>query len=57
MVYWGQLRVDKRKLGANSDLLNLSSGQIGEFRLITSYDFLWARRVILGNVRTDSNLT
>ena len=40
------------------DLITLLVNFSCQFRqIMTRYDFLWARRVILSNVRTDSNLT
>ena len=46
----GQIRVDKTKL----DKI-ITSYELGQ--IMTRYDFLWARSVILSNVQTDLNLT
>ena len=56
----GQIRVDKAKLDKiitwpnYIDLVN-SSYELGQ--IMTRYDFLWARSVILSNVQTDLNWT
>ena len=56
MLFWGQIRVDKTKLEQiiTSLLVNFSC-ELG--KIMTRYDFLWARLVILSNVRTDLHLT
>ena len=51
--------VDKPKLGQiMTNLVSVLVNISYEFgQLMIKYDLLWARRVILSNVRTDSNLT
>ena len=56
MVFWGQIMVDKTKLEHIITWPNFNfSCKLGQ--IMTRYDFLWARWVILSNVRTDLNLT
>ena len=46
------------RIGANNNLISLLvnfSCELGQ--IMTRYDFLWVRRVILSNVRTNLNLT
>ena len=59
MVLGGQIGVDKTKLEQIIIWPNLTFGQLScELGpIMTRYDFLWARGVILSNVRTDLNLT
>ena len=58
----GPLGVDKTKLeqiitGPAFVLSLLVNFSCELEQIMTRYDFLWAMRVILSNVRTDSNLT
>ena len=56
-LFWDQIRVDK--IGPNNnDIISLLvnfSCELGQ--IMIRYDFLWARLVILSNVRTDLNFT
>ena len=54
-----QIRLDKPKIGTNNDLpnFNLVNFSCELEQIMTKYDFLDARRVILSNVQTNSNLT
>ena len=58
MIYWGQIRLDWRILGhiATYVISVLANVSCELEQIMTIYD-LWARRVILSNVQTDSNLT
>ena len=59
MVLWGQISVDKTKLEQIIIWPTFTFGQLScELGpIMTRYDFLWARWVILSNVRTNLNLT
>ena len=59
MVLWGQIRVDETKLEQIITLpiftlVNLSHEWE---QIMIRYNFLWARRVALSNVRNNSNFT
>ena len=55
-LFWVQIRVDKTKLEQIIIWPNFIFGQLFILNL-GRYDFLRAIRVILSNIRTDSNLT
>ena len=54
IVHGGQIRVDKPKFGQIMILFNFPFGQLGS--IITRYDFLEARQMILRNISTGEPL-
>ena len=57
MIYWCQIKLNKHNLGQTMTYLisDWITFHVDWGQIIIRYDLIWERRVILSNVRTDSN--